>query len=92
MGKEASGPFMTVTSIYLLKAMKRFSEYRETVEKLCRESESFATLMEDYGECAEALQRWKESRSPDAHQRQEEYTALLEELEAEILQNLHIFD
>ena len=76
---------MTVTSIHLRKAMKRFSEYRETVEKLCRESESFATLMEDYAECAEALQRWTESSSPYAHRRQDEYATLLQELEAEIL-------
>ena len=79
---------MTVTSIHLHKAMKRFSENRETVEKLWRESESFATLMEDYAECAEAVQRWTESSLPDAHRRQEEYTALLRELEAEITERI----
>jgi uncharacterized membrane-anchored protein YhcB (DUF1043 family) len=79
---------MTVTSIHLRKAMKRFSEYRETVEKLCHESESFSTLIVDYAECAEALQRWTESSLPDANQRQEEYAALLQELKAEITERI----
>lgn len=79
---------MTVTSIHLRKAMKCFSEYREIVEKLCRESESFVTLMEDYAKCAEAVHRWTKSSLPDAHRRQKEYTALLQELEAEITERI----
>ena len=79
---------MTVIPIHLRKAMRSFTEHRETLEKLCRESESFATLIEDYAECAEAVQRWTESPLPDAPQRQEEYTALLQELEAEITERV----
>ena len=79
---------MTVIPMHLRKAMKCFSEYRETVEKLCSESESFTTLMEDYAECAQAVERWSASSLPDAHRRQEEYTALLQDLEAEIAERI----
>ncbi len=79
---------MAVIPIGLLHVLKRFPEHEKAIRRFCRESGSFQSLVKDYGQCAEALRHWRKSASGVAPVRAEEYAALLQELEAEILEDL----
>ncbi|UCD58119.1 MAG: hypothetical protein JSV16_03115 [Candidatus Hydrogenedentota bacterium] len=79
---------MTVIQTGLFSVMERFSDRKDAVKRLFRESEAFQTVCEDYRKCVEALRFWNESGSDGASARREEYAALLHDLEAEILQSL----
>lgn len=65
--------------------LKRFPEHREKIQRLFKEKESFRSLCEDYRVCAKALKYWNDSTSEKAQARREEYSALLQELEEEVL-------
>lgn len=71
-----------VQSLAIIKL--RFAGREPAVERLHRECESFRGLCRDYLACAAALARWQESSSQEAPSRAQEYSALLNELEAEI--------
>ena len=77
------------TSVFAV--LKQFPDRKDTVKQLFRESESFQSVCEDYRRCAAALRRWSDSASEEAPARREEYAALLQDLEAEILQCLDEF-
>lgn len=79
---------MTVISPGLFNVLKRFPDRKETIKRLFTESENFRSACEDYQRCAQSLQYWKQSASKEATARQEEYAALLRDLEEEILENL----
>jgi hypothetical protein len=53
-----------------------------------RTSETFQCICQNYQKCSEALSHWTKSKHADAPERQREYTALLKELELEIIQSL----
>lgn len=54
------------------------------IARAFRENAVFRSLCEDYRECAEALERWKNSESENAAERQKEYAEMLVELEHDI--------
>ena len=81
---------MKVIQTGLLYVLKRFPEHKDAVKLLFRESESFQTMCEDYRKCAEALQYWNQSYSEEASLLRDEYSTLLQGLDAEILRCLTI--
>lgn len=72
----------------LFTICKRFPDHKNEVKRLFRKSENFKAMCGDHLRCVEALRYWNQSNSEEAPARREEYTALLEALEAEILQIL----
>lgn len=74
----------------LFLAFERFPDRKATVKALYRESENFQSLCEDYRQCAAALQHWQQSSEDYAPARRHEYTALLQELEEEIVKFLEM--
>jgi hypothetical protein len=81
---------MSIIRTSLFAVIERFPHHKAAVRQLFKENESFQTLCEDYRRCAEALRHWNQSASEDAAVRREEYTALLLDLEAEILGNCQV--
>ena len=79
---------MKVIRTGLFSVLKRFPEHKDNAKRLFRESESFQTMCEDYLKCFKALDHWNQSEEEIATIRCAEYSALLQELEAEILQRL----
>jgi hypothetical protein len=79
---------MTVIQTSLFSVLKRFLNHKDTVKRLYRESESFQTMCEDYRKCVRALDHWKQSEEEIAFKRRTEYSAIIHELEEEILQRL----
>ena len=77
---------MPIVYTGLPTVLSRFPDHQETIKRLFREKETFQTLCEDYRKCLEALKYWNRCSSPDAPKRRAEYSDLLEELEAEILE------
>jgi hypothetical protein len=79
---------MSIIQTSLFAIVERFPRHKAAVRRLFKENESFQTLCEDYWTCAEALRHWNQSVAKEAVVRRKEYTALLQDLEAEILENL----
>ena len=79
---------MSIIRTSLFAVIKRFPHRKAALRQLFKENDSFQTLCEDYWKCAEALRHWNQSASEEAVVRREEYAALLQDLEAEILENL----
>ena len=79
---------MSVIQTSVFPVLKRFPDRKDTVKQLFKESENFKAVCEDYRKCSEALHHWDRSDSEEAPLRKSEYSALLQELEAEILQCL----
>jgi hypothetical protein len=79
---------MPVIQTSLFSVIKRFPDRQNIVKRLFRESENFQDVCEDYRKCSEALHHWDRSDSEESSVRRAEYSALLQELEAEILQCL----
>ncbi len=82
---------MKVIRTGLFSVLKRFPQRQDTAKKLLRENESFQTMCEDYIKCFKALDHWNQSEEEIATIRCAEYSALLQELEAEIFQKLNGF-
>ena len=82
---------MKVIRTGLFSVLKRFPEHKDNAKRLFRESESFQTMCEDYLKCFKALDHWNQSEVNIAPLRRTEYTALMQEMEAEIFQNLNDF-
>ena len=80
---------MPVIQTSVFPVLKRFPDHMDTVKQLFKENETFQSVCEDYRRCAEALHHWNQSASDEALVRREEYAGLLQDLEAEILQNLN---
>ena len=66
--------------------LKRFPEKIHTLTVLMAEIPEFLAVCEDYEACVEALRYWAQSNEPEAEARTQEYRALVQELEAEIIQ------
>ena len=78
---------MSIIQPSLFAVMERFPHCKADIRQLFEVNDSFQTLCEDYWKCAEALRHWNQSTSKEAVVRREEYAALLQDLEAEILEN-----
>ena len=83
------GGDMTVIKTSLFSVLEKFPHHKKAIGRLYRESDSFQTLCEDYQSCAAALGHWEKSDSEEAALRKEEYSALLQDLEKEIMQFLN---
>ena len=66
--------------------LKRFPEKIHTLTVLMAENPEFLAVCEDYDACVEALRYWAQSNEPEAEAWTQEYRALVQELEAEIIQ------
>jgi hypothetical protein len=83
---------MQIIETSIFNVLKRFSDRKDSIKALFRKSETFQTLCEDYRQCAAALRRWDALLTEEAHARRVEYSALMEELEEEILKNLNDYE
>jgi hypothetical protein len=79
---------MRVIHSNLFFIVKRFPEHKEIIKRLYSESENFQEMCNDYQECDRALRHWSQSHSEDSPERRNEYAALMQDLEAEILLTL----
>jgi hypothetical protein len=61
-----------------------FSAQREKVELEFESSEVFRNLCEEFEQCSNAIEHWKNDKSAYAEQREQEYVDLLAELHREI--------
>jgi cell fate (sporulation/competence/biofilm development) regulator YlbF (YheA/YmcA/DUF963 family) len=68
--------------------LRRFPERKDDLQRMYRKSESFQSICHNYQKCSEALRYWTESEHEEASNRQREYSALLQELELEIINSL----
>ena len=66
--------------------LEQFPEKSHTLSLLMVEDPEFLTVCEDYDACVEALRYWAQSSEPEAATRINEYNALVQELEEEIVQ------
>jgi len=82
---------MTVIHSGVFAVIKKFPEQKDAIKRLLKKEGSFLTLCEDYRVCKEALEHWDLSDAKEAPARSREYRALLQELEAEIMQNVNEF-
>ncbi len=81
---------MAVIHPSLFSVMKRFPDRRNALRQMYRTSESFRSICRNYQKCAKALDYWAKSKSAEAPDRHREYSALLQELELEIIQGLEL--
>lgn len=72
----------------LFHIMKRVPDKRRLIAELCEKNDDFRSVCCDYGRCAQALELWNQSVAENAPDRRKEYSELLGELQAEILQYL----
>ena len=79
---------MPVIHTNMFLVIKRFPDRKDIIKRLFKESENFKAVCEDYRKCSEALHHWDRSDSEESSVRRAEYSDLLQELEAEILQRL----
>ena len=69
-----------------------FAGQEKLIERVFGESRSFQTLCEDYRQCNEALQHFKQRSPAESHARTQEYADLLVELGREIRAWLEAMD
>ncbi len=77
---------MSVIHPGLFLVIERFPDHREILYRLYAADEAFQTLCDNYQECFQAVEYWNHSKAASAPDRQQEYGALLNELETEIMQ------
>jgi histidinol dehydrogenase len=71
--------------------IERFPRHEPAIERLCRSSESFRSMCEDYAVGVEALRRWEratDATDPKQAVRTAELRESLAELEGEMLEML----
>jgi len=83
---------MTIIHSGVFSVIKSFPEQKDAIKGLLKKKDSFLTLCEDYRICKEALAHWNLSDSEQAPLRIREYRTLLQELKAEIMQNVNEFE
>jgi hypothetical protein len=64
--------------------LENFTDHKDKIISIFRESNTFQNLCEDYLKCYVALGYWNQSSLEEAPLRREEYTKLLEDLSEEI--------
>ncbi len=82
---------MTILAVIhpgLFLVLQRFPDRQKAVRHIYRTSKSFQAICHNYQKCSEALHYWAESGHEEAPNRYREYSALLHELESEIIQSL----
>ena len=76
----------------IFAVIKLLSDQEKSIKRLYKEKELFRDLCKCYQKCAEALQHWNASNLEEAPPRREEYTKLLWEIEADIVQEINDFN
>ncbi|MEJ2589232.1 MAG: hypothetical protein P8165_16980 [Deltaproteobacteria bacterium] len=79
---------MSVIKPNIFSVVRRFPRREQAIKGLFRTSDSFRTLCEDYHLCTQALERWNAADTEVSQARVAEYSALMEELEAELIEAL----
>ncbi len=79
---------MTIIQPGIFVIMHRFPHCRDVVRHRYLNSESFQSICKDYQICSEALEYWAKSEHENASDRHQEYSALLHEMESDIIQSL----
>ena len=79
---------MKVIQPGLFLIMQRFPDRRDVLRHRFHSSESFKSVCKDYQRCSEALAYWAESEHDKAPARYQEYLALLQDIESDIVQRL----
>ena len=69
----------------LQKVLNRFPEHASLIKELYKDSDSFRGLCEDYAECSEVINRLDYSEHMIQTEYREEYEALLQDLENELI-------
>ncbi len=69
----------------LFLVIERFPDRKKTLHNLYACNEAFQSLCENYRQCTEAIRYWAQAGDEKAPERHREYSALLHELELEIL-------
>ena len=67
---------------------KRFPNESEAIARVMAEDSDFRDICEDFRDCMNALQYWSHSDEPEAETRVNQYRALIDELEKEIVEAL----
>ena len=83
---------MSVIKPNIFSVVRRFPRREQAIKGLFRTSDSFRTLCEDYHLCAQALERWNAIETEVSQARAAEYSALMEGLEAELIQVLDQYE
>ena len=79
---------MPLIPMDLMLVFERFPDRKAEIKRSFKENERFRAICRDYGICRQALRRWNRSGLEEAMERRIEYTALMDELETELLENL----
>lgn len=79
---------MSVIHPGLFVIMQRFPEHKGVLRQLYLNNKYFRSTCNDYKKCSEALQYWTQSEHKEALIRYQEYSAIFNELESEIIQYL----
>ena len=79
---------MAVVRSGLFLILRRFPDCQEVIKRIYLNSDAFKSICDNYQKCSEAIVYWAESDLNEAIRRYQEYAALLEELEWEIIQIL----
>ena len=75
---------MTVIKSSVFNVLETFPGNRDDIKRLFKENREFQSICEDYRQCAEALNHWRQSNVKEAPKRRQEYEQLLQELVDEI--------
>ena len=67
---------------------ERFPDKKHSIDFLMTKDPEFLALCADYDVCVGAVRYWAKSKEPEAKTRVNEYRALIQELEYEIIQAL----
>ena len=67
---------------------ERFPDKKHSIDQLMAEDPEFFALCEDYDTCVNALQYWANSKEPEAEIRVDEYRAIAQQLEEEVVEAL----
>jgi hypothetical protein len=73
----------------LFLILRRFLDRKDDLRQMYRASKSFRSICQNYQKCSEALRYWAEAEHEQALDRQREYSALLHDLELEVIQSLN---
>ena len=83
---------MKIAESSIYRVIERFPEDRPSLERLWEINASFQSLCGEYEDCSAALKYWQQSVAEDARGYRDEYAALLQELEEEIVYYLENID
>jgi len=67
---------------------ERFSDKKQSIDRLMPEDPEFADFCEDYDVCVNALRYWSKSKEPEAEIRVDEYRTLAQQIEDDVIECL----